>query len=148
MRKNMIALIAHDAKKDEMVAFIKAHKAELIDFMIIATKSTGQLIHERTGLPVQLLQSSSLGGDQQVGALVANNAVDAVIFLRDPLTAHPHEPDVSALLRVCDVHNVPLATNMATAEAVLHCFIDAPEALGGHHLAAQFLEEIADKHES
>ena len=73
MRKNTIALIAHDAKKDDMVAFIKAHKTELTDFLLIATKNTGQLIHERTGLPVQLLQSGPLGGDQQVGALVAND---------------------------------------------------------------------------
>ena len=146
MRKHTIALIAHDAKKDEMVAFIKAHKTELVDFMLIATKSTGQLVHERTGLPVQLLLSGPLGGDQQVGALVANNTVDAVIFLRDPLTAHPHEPDVSALLRVCDVHNIPLATNLATAEAVLHCMVDVPEALKGEHLAADFLESVAAIH--
>lgn len=146
MRKNTIALIAHDAKKDEMVAFVKAHKTEMGNLTLIATKSTGQLIHERTGLPVQLLQSGPLGGDQQVGALVANNNVDAVIFLRDALTAHPHEPDVSALLRVCDVHNIPLATNIATAEAVLHCMIDAPEALHGEHLAADYLESIAAVH--
>ena len=143
MRKHTIALIAHDAKKDDMVAFIKAHKSELGDFILIATKNTGRLVHERTGLPVQLLQSGPLGGDQQVGALVANNTVDAVIFLRDALTAHPHEPDVSALLRVCDVHDVPLATNLATAEAVLHCIVDTPEALQGEHLAADFLETVA-----
>ncbi|OGN87672.1 MAG: methylglyoxal synthase [Chloroflexi bacterium RBG_13_46_9] len=143
MRKHTIALIAHDAKKDDMVAFIKAHKTELVDFILIATKNTGRLVHDRTGLPVQLLQSGPLGGDQQVGALVANNTVDAVIFLRDALTAHPHEPDVSALLRVCDVHNIPLATNLATAEAVLHCIVDTPEALQGEHLAADFLETIA-----
>jgi methylglyoxal synthase len=146
VRKNTIALIALDAKKDDMVAFIKAHKSELTDFMLIATKSTGQLIHERTGLPVQLLLSGPLGGDQQVGALVANDTVDAVIFLRDALTAHPHEPDVSALLRVCDVHNIPLATNLATAEVVLHCIVDAPEALKGEHLAADFLESVAAIH--
>jgi methylglyoxal synthase len=70
-----------------------------------------------------------------------------VIFLRDPLTAHPHEPDVSALLRVCDVHNVPLATNLTTAEAVLHLMVEHPEAFSGHHLAAQFLEEISDNHD-
>lgn len=146
VRKNTIALIAHDAKKDDMVAFIKAHKTELSDLLLIATKSTGQLIHERTGLPVQLLQSGPLGGDQQVGALVASSTVDAVIFLRDALTAHPHEPDVSALLRVCDVHNIPLATNLATAEAVLHCIVDAPEALHGEHLVADYLESIAVDH--
>jgi methylglyoxal synthase len=144
VRKHIIALIAHDAKKDEMVSFNKAHKAELTEFKLIATKSTGQLIHERTGLPVQLLQSGPLGGDQQVGALVANNEVDAVIFLRDALTAHPHEPDVSALMRVCDVHNIPPATNIATAEAVLHCMVDAPEALQVEHLAADFLQSASD----
>ena len=69
-----------------------------------------------------------------------------MIFLRDPLTAHPHEPDVSALLRVCDVHNVPLATNIATTEAILRLIAEHPEALGGHNLAAQFLEEISVKH--
>lgn len=143
MRKHTIALIAHDAKKDDMVAFIKAHKTELADFILIATKNTGRLMHERTGLLVQLLQSGPLGGDQQVGALVANNTVEAVIFLRDALTAHPHESDLSALLRVCDVHNIPLATNPATAEAVLHCIVDTPEALHGEHLAADFLEAAA-----
>ena len=146
MRKHTIALIAHDAKKDQMVAFIKAHKTELTGFLIIATKGTGQLIHERTGLPVEFLQSGPLGGDQQVGALVANNTVDAVIFLRDPLTAHPDEADVSALLRVCDTYNTPLATNLATAEAVLHCIVDAPEALRGEHLAADYLESVAAIH--
>ena len=129
MRKNTIALIAHDAKKDDMVTFIQAHKAELRDFALVATRSTGQLVREHTGLEVQLLQSGPLGGDQQVGALVATNDVDAVIFLRDALTAHPHEPDVTALLRVCDVHNIPLATNLATAEAVLHLIVSKPEAL-------------------
>ncbi len=143
MRKHTIALIAHDAKKDDMVAFIKAHKTEMSGFILIATKNTGRLVHERTGLPVQLLQSGPLGGDQQVGALVANNTVEAVIFLRDALTAHPHEPDVSALLRVCDVHNIPLATNLATAEAILHCIVESPEALQGEHLAADFLEAAA-----
>ena len=79
--------------------------------------------------------------------MVADGVVNAVIFLRDPLTAHPHEPDVSALLRVCDAHSVPLATNIATAEAVLHLIFEHPEALDGHHLAAQYLEEIAAAHD-
>ncbi|MDD5287778.1 MAG: methylglyoxal synthase [Dehalococcoidales bacterium] len=147
VRKYTIALIAHDAKKDDMVAFIKAHKTELGDCNLTATRNTGQLVHERTGLPVQLLQSGSLGGDQQVGALVANGDVDAVIFLRDALTAHPYEPDVSALLRLCDVHNIPLATNLASAEAVLHCIVDMPEALRGEYLVADFLHTIAAVHE-
>ena len=142
----VLALIAHDAKKDEMVAFIKAHKTELADFVLIATKGTGQLIRERTGLSVQLLQSGQLGGDQQIGALVANEEVNGVIFLRDPLTAHLREPDVIALLRVCDVHNIPFASNLTSAEGVLHLMVEHPEALSGHHLASQFLEENAAKH--
>lgn len=146
MRKT-IALVAHDAKKEDMVQLVKAHKEGLAEVDLVATRSTGQLIQARTRLPVTLLQSGPLGGDQQIGALVANGDADAVIFLRDPLTAHPHEPDVSALLRICDVHNVPLATNLATAEAILHLVAEHPEALAGHHLAAQFIEEMASVHE-
>ena len=146
MKKFTLALIAHDAKKEDMVQLVKAHKEELAKVTLVATRSTGQLVMGRTRLPVTLMQSGPLGGDQQIGALVANEEVDAVIFLRDPLTAHPHEPDVSALLRVCDAHGIPLATNIATAEAVLHLLSEHPEALNGHHLAADFLEEIAAIH--
>jgi len=145
MRK-ALAMVAHDAKKDDMVDLIKAHKEELAEVDLVATRDTGQLIQKRIGLPVTLLQRGPLGGDQQIGALIASEEVNAVIFLRDPLTAHPHEPDVSALLRVCDVHNVPLATNLATAEAVLHLMAEHPEALGGHHIAAQFIREMASVH--
>jgi methylglyoxal synthase len=145
--KKVLALIAHDAKKDDMVQLIKAHLTDITEIDLIATRSTGQYIEKRTGRPVTLVLSGPIGGDQQIGALVANGEVDAVIFLRDPLTAHPHEPDVTALLRVCDVHNVPLATNLTTAEAVLHLMVEHPEAFSGHHLAAQFLEEMADNHD-
>ncbi len=141
MRKNL-ALVAHDSKKDNMVQLVKAHKGKLAGVDLIATRSTGQLIQERIGLPVTLLQSGPLGGDQQIGALVANGGVSVVVFLRDPLTAHPHEPDVSALLRVCDVHNVPLATNLATAEAVLHLIAEHPEALTRYDVAAEFIKEV------
>jgi methylglyoxal synthase len=146
MNKFTLALIAHDARKEEMVQLVKAHKDELAKVDLVATRSTGQLVMGRTRLPVMLMQSGPLGGDQQIGAMVANEEIDAVIFLRDPLTAHPHEPDVSALLRVCDAHSVPLATNIATAEAVLHLLFEHPEALSGHHLEAQFLEEMAPVH--
>ncbi len=142
MRKTL-ALVAHDSKKDDMVQLLKAHKEELYDVALVATRSTGQLVQGRIGLQVTLLQSGPLGGDQQIGAMVANGEVNAVVFLRDPLTAHPHEPDVSALLRVCDVHNVPLATNLATAEAVLHLIAEHPEALDRHPLAVKLLGEIA-----
>jgi methylglyoxal synthase len=147
MDRFTLALIAHDAKKEDMVQLVKAHGEELARVNLIATRSTGQLVMGRTRLPVTLMQSGPLGGDQQIGAMVADGVVNAVIFLRDPLTAHPHEPDVSALLRVCDAHGVPLATNIATAEAVLHLIFEHPEALDGHHLAAQYLEEIAAAHD-
>jgi methylglyoxal synthase len=146
MKKFTLALIAHDAKKEDMVHLVNAHKEELSKVTLVATRSTGQLIMGRTRLQVTLMQSGPLGGDQQIGALVANEEVDAVIFLRDPLTAHPHEPDVSALLRICDAHGIPLATNIATAEAILHLLAEHPEALNGHHLAAEYLEEIAATH--
>lgn len=147
MKKMTIALVAHDSRKEDMVQLVKAHSENVAKLELVATRSTGQLVQERARLPVTLVQSGPLGGDQQIGALVANGEVDAVIFLRDPLTAHPHEPDVSALLRVCDVHNVPLATNIATAEAILHLIFEHPEALGGHHLAAQLMRDMEPVHE-
>jgi methylglyoxal synthase len=146
LKKLTLALVAHDSKKEDMVQLVKAHKEEMSGLNIVATRSTGHLVQHRTGLTVRLLESGPLGGDQQVGALVASADIDAVIFLRDPLMANPHEPDVSALLRVCDAHNVPLATNLTTAEAVLHLLFEHPEALGGHHLAAQFIEDMAAVH--
>lgn len=115
-----IALIAHDQKKDEIVTFAKTHKELLAKFDLVATGTTGKRISEATGLVIQRMNSGPLGGDQQIGGKVASGQIDAIIFLRDPLTAQPHEPDISALLRVADVHNVPLATNLATAEILVH----------------------------
>ncbi len=114
-----LALIAHDQKKEEMVAFALRHKGVLARYPLLATGTTGRLLRERTGLEVEALLSGPLGGDQQIGARVAEGRVQAVFFFQDPLTAQPHEPDVRALLRVCNVHNVPIATNSATAEALL-----------------------------
>lgn len=114
-----LALIAHDRKKEEMVAFCQRHKDLLARFPLLATGTTGQRVEEATGLKVEKLLSGPLGGDQQMGARVAEGRILAVFFFRDPLTAQPHEPDVQALLRVCDVHNVPIATNPATALALL-----------------------------
>ena len=119
MNKITIALVAHDSKKKTIVEFAREHVSILRQFDLVATRSTGELIMEGTGLQLTLLQSGPRGGDQQVGALVASGICKAVIFFRDPLTAQPHEPDITALLRVCDVHNVPLATNLATAQAVI-----------------------------
>ena len=112
-----------------MVFLVQGHREELAKLNLVATGTTGRFIQEKIGLPVKLMRSGPQGGDQQIGAQIASGDVQALIFLRDPLTAHPHEPDVSALLRVCDVHNVPLATNLATAEAVLRLLFDYPEAL-------------------
>lgn len=114
-----IALIAHDRKKEDMVNFCIAYKDILEKNHLCATGTTGRLIAETTGLPVHRFLSGPMGGDQQIGSRVAYNRIDLVIFLRDPLTAQPHEPDISALLRLCDVHNIPLATNLATAEALI-----------------------------
>jgi methylglyoxal synthase len=147
-----LALIAHDSKKEDMLHLVKRYQDKLNKIDLVATRGTGLLIRGRIGLPVALMNSGPHGGDQQIGALVAQGEVQAVIFLRDPLTAQAHEPDISALLRVCDVHDVPLATNLATAEAVLHLIAEPIEALAEHRPAAEFLtlkrlEEIAPRHE-
>lgn len=114
-----IGLIAHDKKKDEIIVLAKKHKDVLAKHQLFATGTTGTLIMGETGLPINRMKSGPLGGDQQIGSMVADNGLDLLIFLRDPLTAQPHEPDVSALLRLCDVHNIPLATNRKTAEILL-----------------------------
>lgn len=114
-----IALIAHDHKKDDIVTFARAHASILSRHKLIATGTTGKRIQDGTGLPVEQMLSGPMGGDAQIAAQVATGDVIAVIFLIDPLYAQPHEPDIQALLRICEVHNVPLATNLATAEAVI-----------------------------
>ncbi len=113
-----IALIAHDGKKPEMVAFVLNNKTLLKNATIYATGTTGSHI-ERAGIDVELLLSGPKGGDAQIAALVAEGKIDLVVFFRDPLDKHPHEPDVQMLMRICDVHNVPLATNPAAAKLLL-----------------------------
>lgn len=115
-----IALIAHDKKKPEMVQFATAYQSVLDKHELYATGTTGLKVSEATGLKVHRFQSGPLGGDQQIGAMIASNEMDLVIFLRDPLTAQPHEPDVNALLRLGDVYRIPLATNLASAEIMMH----------------------------
>ncbi len=114
-----VALIAHDAKKLDLAIFAKNHAGVLSKFHLIATSTTGHILHDKARLTVERFLSGPQGGDLQVGARIAEDRVLAVIFFRDPLTAQPHEPDVSALLRICDVHNVPLATNLGTANAII-----------------------------
>ncbi|WP_096270693.1 methylglyoxal synthase [Paucisalibacillus globulus] len=115
-----IALIAHNEKKPIIINFALAYKHVLEKHNLFATGTTGQMISDETGLSIHKFQSGPLGGDQQIGAMIANNEMDMVIFFRDPLTAQPHEPDVSALIRLCDVHQIPLATNISSAEIFIH----------------------------
>ena len=114
-----IALIAHDKKKDEIIELAKRHREVLAKHELFATGTTGTLIMGETGLSIHRMKSGPLGGDQQIGAMLADGNLDLVIFLRDPLTAQPHEPDVSALLRLCDVQQIPLSTNVSSAEVML-----------------------------
>jgi methylglyoxal synthase len=114
--KKSIALIAHDNMKKELIDWVYEHREILGKHSLCGTGTTAKLVAEKTGLPVKLYKSGPLGGDQQIGSKVAQGEMDMVIFLRDPLTAQPHEPDISALLRICDVHCVPLATNLGSAE--------------------------------
>ena len=115
----MIALIAHDAKKTLMLEFVRLHLEFFRSHSLVATGSTGRLLNEELQLNVERVAHGPDGGDLIIGGRVAEGKIKAVIFLRDPLTAQPHEPDVAALMRVCDVHAVPLATNLTTASAVV-----------------------------
>lgn len=115
----MLALIAHDAQKDDLVQFVKHHIEFFRTQKLVATGNTGKLLTEQLGLQVERVAHGPFGGDLIIGGRVAEGRIRALLFFRDPLTAQPHEPDVTALLRVCDVHSVPLATNKATASAVV-----------------------------
>ena len=115
-----IALIAHDKKKELMVQFCIAYKGILGKHNLIATGTTGGLITDATGLNVHRFLSGPQGVDQQIGARIAYNEIDLVLFFRDPLTTQTHEPDVAPIIKLCDIHNVPIATNIATAEVLVH----------------------------
>lgn len=114
-----IALIAHDKKKELMVQFCIAYKGIFAKHNLVATGTTGGLITDATGLEVHRFLAGSQGGDQQIGARIAYNEIDLVLFFRDPLTSRSYEPDVLNILRLCDIHNIPLATNVATAEVLI-----------------------------
>ena len=117
--RKTVALIAHDNKKDEMIAFALQHRDVLARYHLIGTGTTGGLITEKVGLNVTRMLSGPLGGDAQIAAQVAEGRVAAVFFFIDPLGKHPHDPDINSLLRICNVHNVPLATNPATATYII-----------------------------
>ena len=114
-----IALIAHDKKKELMIQFCIAYKGILMKHNLCATATTGNLVEEATGLYVYKFLSGPQGGDQQIGARLAYNEIDAVLFFRDSLTKQPHEPEITTIMRLCDVHNIPLATNIASAEILI-----------------------------
>jgi methylglyoxal synthase len=114
-----LALIAHDHKKVDLIAWATFNREILTDFELIATRHTARLIRDKVGLDVEELLSGPEGGDAQIAARVATGAVDVVCFFVDPLSAQPHDPDIRALLRVCNVHNVPLATNLGTADLIM-----------------------------
>ena len=122
MKIMKIALIAHDKKKEEIIEFAKKYKEILAKYDLVATGTTGKMISEATGLDVKRYLSGPYGGDQQLGGRIAEGQIDLVIFFTDPLTSQPHEPDVSALLRVCNVHNVAVVTNIKTAELIIDKF--------------------------
>lgn len=115
-----IALIAHDTKKELMVQFCIAYCGVLSKHNLCATGTTGKMVAEATGLNVQRYLSGSQGGDQQIAARISCNEIDLLLFFRDPISVKPHEPNDMNLLRLCDVHNIPAATNIATAEALIH----------------------------
>ncbi len=114
-----LALIAHDGKKVDLIAWVTFNRETLAGFTLIATRHTARVVRDKVGLDVEELLSEPEGGDAQIAAQVAIGAVDAVFFFVDPLSAQPHDPDIWALLRVCNVHDVPLATNVASADLII-----------------------------
>lgn len=118
-KRSVLGLVAHDEKKDALTDFCVRHREVLEAWELIGTGSTAKRISDATGLPVQGYLSGPEGGDAQIAARVALGEVGAVIFLLDPLSAHPHDPDIETLQRVCNVHNVPIATNLAAAELII-----------------------------
>lgn len=114
-----IAIISHDGKKADMVAWATFNRGTLSKYNLIATGTTGRLLQEKIGLEVERLSSGPYGGDAQIAARVVEGGIDCVFFFVDPLDKHPHDPDIQALLRVCNVHNIPIATNIATADLII-----------------------------
>ena len=115
-----IALIAHDHKKQALIRWCQKNRDILVQHFLCGTGTTARLISENTGLPVEALKSGPLGGDQEVGARIAEGKIDMVIFFSDPLEAQPHDPDIKALLRIANVYDVPFANNRSTADFMIH----------------------------
>ena len=126
-----IGLVAHDGKKKLMQNFCIAYRGILSKHEIYATGTTGRLIEETTGLSIHKYLSGHLGGEQQMAAQVEHNEMDLVIFLRDPENKHPHETDLKSVIRLCDLYNIPLATNLASAEIILLAMHQNEQEMGG-----------------
>lgn len=150
-----IALIAHDRQKDAMVAFASSHAPLLARYHLIATETTGDLVQTATKLKIECLASGLMGGDTQIAARVVAKKVLAVIFLVDPLYTQPHEPDIQGLLRICNIHQVPLATNLATAEAIVksfansviaHLIFNPASGAGNYRQDLDLIKELLEPH--
>jgi methylglyoxal synthase len=129
--KPRLAIIAHDGKKADLVAFATFNRDRLQQCELFATGTTGRLLVEKVGLTVERMESGPLGGDVQIASLIVDGRVDAVVFIVDPLDKHPHDPDIQTLMRICNVRNVPLATNIATADILISSdLLWQPEADG------------------
>ncbi|MDL2292944.1 methylglyoxal synthase [Acholeplasma sp. OttesenSCG-928-E16] len=119
MRKKTIALIAHDHKKDDLVEWVEINKEKLSEYNLCGTGTTAKVVEKKTGLKVIKYLSGPLGGDQQIGAKIAEGHIDMVIFFWDPLEAQPHDPDVKALLRIAVLYDIPIANNKSTADLII-----------------------------
>ena len=120
----VLAVIAHDRKKEDLLRLVRSHRPRLDGLRLVATRTTGRVLQQELDIDIELVDSGPEGGDLQIGARVVEQLVDALIFLRDPSTAHPNEPDIQALRKVCDIHGIPAATNLASAEILLHFLAD------------------------
>lgn len=131
-----LGLVSHDNKKVDLLAWANYNRGTLQRFRLVATATTGRLLKEKVGIAAETVLSGPQGGDVQLAALVASGEIDVVFFFMDPLTALPHDPDIKALMRVCNVHNLPLATNLATADLII-AGLGEGEAVPGHLAVGQ-----------
>jgi methylglyoxal synthase len=141
-RRLTLAVSAHDSKKESLISLMVEHEEKLKNLTLFATNNTGNLIQNHTGLVLNLLNREYLGGDLQIGGFVASGIVNAVIFLQDPLMIQGNEPEITALLRICNLYNVPMATNIASAEATLHFLFEHADILEKHRFETKLANDL------